>query len=50
MRTKDEIKEERNEFEDELRKNPDSEELQAIVDALNWVLNDSNALREYKEN
>lgn len=49
MRTEAEIRTQRNGFEKVLAKNPDAEDIQAIVDALNWVLNDSDALEEYKE-
>jgi len=48
MKTLDEVKKQRNEFEAELRKAPESQELEAIVDALNWVLDDSEALEDYK--
>lgn len=49
MKTEAEIRTERNEFEKQLEKYEDSEDLQAIVDALNWVLEDANGLSVYKD-
>lgn len=47
MRSKVDIEAKRTQFEQELGQYPDSDEIQAIVDALNWVLEDSNTIDEY---
>jgi len=48
MRTESEIKAKRNEFENEQDPDIDDDELDTVLDALNWVLGEIETIDQYK--